>query len=96
MAHILLVDDDPMITGPLMSSFERAGYRVSVAGDGHTGLSKALVEQPDVVVLDVMMPGLDGWQVCQSIRARSAVPIIMLTALDDSMDRIRGLELGRG
>jgi two-component system response regulator RegX3 len=94
MPHILLVDDDPKITDPLRNAFERAGFQVSIAGDGHTGLSKALVEHPDVVVLDVMMPGLTGWQVCESIRERSPVPIIMLTALDDSTDRIRGLELG--
>lgn len=54
----------------------------------------ALVEKPDVIVLDVMMPGLDGWQVCQAIRQHSTVPIIMLTALDDSVDHIKGLELG--
>ncbi|MEZ4667074.1 MAG: response regulator transcription factor [Anaerolineae bacterium] len=94
MPHILLIDDDNKLTTPLRTSFERAGYNVSVAADGHTGLSKALVESPDVIVLDVMMPGLDGWKVCQAIRERSPVPIIMLTALDDSSDRIRGLELG--
>lgn len=94
MTSILLIDDDEKLTGPLQTAFERAGYTVSVAHDGHTGLSKAMVENPQVIVLDVMMPGLDGWQVCQAIRQRSSVPIIMLTALDDSMDRIRGLELG--
>ncbi len=94
LPHILLIDDDTKLTGPLRTSFERAGYTVSVANDGHTGLSKALVEKPSVVVLDVMMPGLKGWDVCEMIRQSSPVPIIMLTALDDSMDRIRGLELG--
>jgi two-component system response regulator RegX3 len=94
MHHILLIDDQAKLTDPLKASFERAGYTVSVANDGHTGLSMALVEQPSVVVLDVMMPGLNGWQVCQAIRERSSVPIIMLTALDDGTDRIKGLELG--
>ncbi|MBZ0294583.1 MAG: response regulator transcription factor [Anaerolineae bacterium] len=94
MSHILLIDDERKLTDPLRSSFERAGYEVTVANDGHTGLSIAMVENPDVIVLDVMMPGLDGWQVCQTIRQHSTVPIIMLTALDDSMDRIKGLELG--
>jgi two-component system response regulator RegX3 len=94
MVHILLIDDEIKITSPLKASFERTGYTVTVANDGHTGLSLALVEKPDVIVLDVMMPGLDGWQVCQSIRQHSVTPIIMLTALDDSIDRIRGLELG--
>lgn len=94
MPHLLLIDDDTKLTTPLRSSFERAGYDVSVASDGHTGLSKALVENPDVIVLDVMMPGLDGWTVCKAIREHSPVPIIMLTALDDSTDRIKGLDLG--
>lgn len=94
MTHILLIDDDVMLTGPLRASFERLHYTVSVANDGHAGLSMALVNRPDVIVLDVMMPGLTGWQVCQAIREHSNVPIIMLTALDDSVDRIRGLELG--
>jgi DNA-binding response OmpR family regulator len=94
MTHILLIDDERKLTDPLRSSFERGGYRVTVANDGHAGLSLALVEKPDVVVLDVMMPGLDGWQVCQAIRAHSTMPIIMLTALDDTSDRIKGLELG--
>jgi len=94
MPHILLIDDEKKLTDPLRSSFERADYTVSVANDGHTGLSMAMVEKPDVIVLDVMMPGLDGWRVCEAIRQHSNVPIIMLTALDDSLDRIKGLELG--
>lgn len=94
MAHVLLIDDERKLTDPLRSSFERAGYQITVANDGHTGLSLALVEKPDVIILDVMMPGLDGWRVCQAIRQHSNVPIIMLTALDDSLDRIKGLELG--
>jgi two-component system response regulator RegX3 len=94
MARVLLIDDETKLTGPLKNAFERDGYQISVANDGHTGLSLALVEKPDVVVLDVMMPGLDGWQVCQALRQHSSVPIIMLTALDDPVDRIRGLELG--
>ncbi|MBI1279936.1 MAG: response regulator [Anaerolineaceae bacterium] len=94
MTHVLLIDDDTRLTTPLRSSFERAGFTVSIASDGYTGLSKSLVENPDVIILDVMMPGLDGWAVCKAIRERSPVPIIMLTALDDAVDRIRGLELG--
>lgn len=94
MAHILLIDDERKLTDPLRSSFERGGYVVSVANDGHAGVSMAMIENPDVIVLDVMMPGLNGWQVCEVIRQRSSVPIIMLTALDDSVDRIKGLELG--
>jgi two-component system response regulator RegX3 len=94
MAHVLLIDDEKKITEPLYAAFQRDGYQVSVANDGHTGLSQALIEKPDVVVLDVMMAGLDGWQVCQALRQHSPVPIIMLTALDDPVDRIKGLELG--
>lgn len=94
MPHILLIDDEKKITTPLQSAFERDGYSVNVANDGHAGLSFALMNKPDVVILDVMMPALDGWQVCQAIRQFSTVPIIMLTALDDSSDRIKGLELG--
>ena len=96
MAHILLIDDEIKLTEPLRTAFERDGYDVSVANDGHTGFSLALVEKPDVVVLDVMMPGLDGWQVCRELRQHSSVPIIMLTALDDPVDRIKGLGDRRG
>lgn len=94
MSHILLIDDERKLTDPLRAAFERAGYQVTVANDGHAGLSLALVSRPDVIILDVMMPGLDGWQVCQAVREHLSTPIIMLTALDDSTDRIRGLELG--
>ncbi len=94
MAHVLLIDDDAKLTGPLRAAFLKAEYQVTVADDGPSGLSKALIEHPDVIVLDVQMPGLDGWVVCKTIREHSPVPIIMLTALDDSIDRIRGLELG--
>jgi two-component system response regulator RegX3 len=94
MPHILLIDDDRSLTDPLKVALENAGYEVSVAHDGRSGLDLALETQPDVIVLDVMMPVLNGWEVCQSIREHSPVPIIMLTALDDRTDRIRGLELG--
>ena len=60
MTQILLIDDDTRLTTPLRASFERSGYTVSVANDGHTGLSMALVEKPDVIILDVNMPGLNG------------------------------------
>ena len=94
MPHILLIDDEKKLTNPLRDAFERADYEVTVANDGHTGLSKALVENPDVIVLDVMMPKLDGYGVCQELRKESDVPIVMLTALGDVADRITGLELG--
>jgi two-component system response regulator RegX3 len=94
MPHILLIDDDHSLTDPLRVAFENASYTVSVAHDGRSGLTWALRQAPDVIVLDVMMPGMSGWEVCQAIRQQSPVPIIMLTALDDRIDRIRGLELG--
>lgn len=94
MIHVLLIDDETKITNPLRDSFERSGYRVSVANDGAAGVGLAFVSEPDVIVLDAMMPGMDGWKVCEAIRHHSPVPIIMLTALGESMDRIRGLELG--
>lgn len=94
MATILLIDDDPMITGPLARALGEAGYGVQVAHTGDSGLALAQSTHPDLVILDIMLPGMDGWQVCQALRRRSAVPILMLTALGDEVDRILGLELG--
>lgn len=94
MTTILLIDDDPMITGPLARALSEAGYAVQVAHSGEVGLTLAQAVQPDLVILDIMLPGMDGWQVCQALRRRSAVPILMLTALGDEVDRILGLELG--
>lgn len=94
MATILLIDDDPMITEPVARALREAGYQTSVAHNGQAGLGLALDERPDLVVLDVMMPEMDGWGVCKALRARSSVPILMLTALGEEIDRILGLELG--
>ncbi len=94
MTTILLVDDEKMITGPLARSLREAGYQVLVANNGRDGLSLALEKEPDVVVLDILMPEMDGWEVCRRLRAHSGVPILMLTALGDEVDRILGLELG--
>ncbi|MCC7446150.1 MAG: response regulator transcription factor [Anaerolineae bacterium] len=94
MTTILLIDDDQKLTDPLQRQLTTLGFRVAAAGDGRTGLGMALVEKPDVIVLDVMLPGMDGWQVCQEIRRFSQVPIIMLTALGSEVDKVRGLELG--
>ena len=92
--QILLIDDDPMITEPLGRALRDAGYGVQIAGDGAAGLAMALADKPSLVVLDVMLPEMDGWQVCRHLRQRSAVPILMLTALGEEVDRILGLELG--
>lgn len=94
MSRILLIDDEVMITEPLARALREAGFSVGVAHDGERGLAMALSEPPDLVVLDVMMPGMDGWQLCQQLRRHSKVPIVMLTALGEEVDRILGLELG--
>ena len=94
MTSVLLVDDEKMITGPLVRALTQAGYQVVVADNGRDGLVLAREKQPDVVVLDVMMPQMDGWDVCRALRQDSTVPILMLTALGDEVDRILGLELG--
>ncbi|MHB8625209.1 MAG: response regulator transcription factor [Aggregatilineales bacterium] len=94
MPTILLIDDDQRLTGPVERQLSALGFRASVAHDGPTGLRLALLEKPDVIVLDLMLPGMDGWAVCRAIREFSQTPIIMLTALDSEEDRVRGLELG--
>jgi DNA-binding response OmpR family regulator len=94
MTHVLLIDDDELITRPLAAALQQSGYQVTVAHTGRRGLELALVEKPDVVILDVLMPAMDGWQVCQALRQHSTVPILMLTALGEEVDRILGLELG--
>lgn len=94
MTNLLLIDDDPMITEPLVRQLSLAGYEVAVAHDGRSGLALAQSSHPDLVVLDVMMPEMDGWELCQKLRQSSVVPILMLTALGEEVDRILGLELG--
>jgi len=94
MTSILLVDDERMITDPLQRSLKLAGYEVMVANNGRDGLAMAYKAKPDIIVLDVLMPEMDGWDVCRALRRESTVPILMLTALGDEVDRILGLELG--
>lgn len=91
---ILLVDDDPHIIDLAQMYLEQDGYRVTSATDGLVALQHILEEIPRLVVLDLMLPGLDGWEVCRRVRAQSDVPIIMLTARNDDIDKIVGLELG--
>ena len=94
MAKVLIVEDDAALRETLRYNFEREGYQVSVAADGPDGLEKAEHDQPDAVVLDVMLPKLDGFDVCRALRRDSPVSILMLTAKDDEVDKIVGLELG--
>lgn len=94
MPTILLVEDDATLAETLRYNLEREGYTVIGAGDGVTALELARQDKPDIVVLDVMLPRLDGFSVCRMLRKESAMPIIMLTARQDEVDRIAGLELG--
>jgi DNA-binding response OmpR family regulator len=91
--RILIIEDDAAINRVLQLELEHEGYEVDVARDGLSGLEKALKE-PDLVVLDLMLPRMDGIEVCKRIRAKSRVPIIMLTARDRVPDRVAGLDVG--
>ncbi|MBN1934161.1 MAG: response regulator transcription factor [Anaerolineae bacterium] len=91
---ILVVDDEPPIVDLLVYNLERAHYRVLVARDGLEALNVARREQPDLIVLDLMLPGIDGLDVCRELRKTGDVPIVMLTARDSEVDRVVGLELG--
>ncbi len=94
MAEILMIEDDPLIIEPVLEALHHAGHTVITARDGKRGLELALSRQPHLVLLDIMLPGMDGWEVCKAIRTQSTVPILMVTALNDDVDRILGLELG--
>ena len=91
---ILLVDDEDAVQKLLTYPLERDGFRVVPARDGEEALARFAGEDVDLVVLDIMLPKLDGLEVCKRLRATSAVPIIMLTARDDELDKVVGLELG--
>ncbi|MCL4505118.1 MAG: response regulator transcription factor [Chloroflexi bacterium] len=92
--QVLIVDDERNIVELIELYARQAGYRTRHAYDGQTGLDMAINEPPALMILDLMLPGLDGWEVCKRVRARSDVPIIMLTARDEDVDKIIGLELG--
>jgi DNA-binding response OmpR family regulator len=94
VAHIVMIEDDPLIRGPVERALKGVGYSVSSASDGTTGLKIAFEETPDLVVLDILLPQMDGWEVCKELRKKSTVPVLMLTALGEEIDRILGLELG--
>jgi DNA-binding response OmpR family regulator len=92
--HVLVVDDDPTVTDVVRRYLEREGYVVRTASDGGTGLADALADPPALLVLDLMLPVLDGLEVFRRLRAEHPVPVVMLTARGDEADRIAGLELG--
>jgi two-component system response regulator MtrA len=93
-ARVLLLEDDASIREASTLGLERAGFRVTTSGDGRDGLARFRAEPFDLVVLDVMLPSMDGFEVCREIRRASGVPIIMLTARTDPTDIVAGLELG--
>ncbi|MET8682856.1 response regulator transcription factor [Streptomyces sp. NPDC004732] len=92
--RVLVVDDDPTVAEVVAGYLDRAGYVVDRAGDGPAALASAAEHHPDLVVLDLMLPGMDGLEVCGRLRGRGPVPVIMLTARGDEDDRILGLEVG--
>ena len=94
VARVLVVDDEPHIVDFITLGLQRAGYVVAGAGDGLRGLAMIQEWAPDLVILDVMLPGLDGLQVCRRARAQSSVPILLLTARGEVEDRVRGLDMG--
>ena len=93
-ANVLIVDDDYNICELVRLYLEKEGFSVQSAGSGSVALEKIGTAMPDMVLLDIMLPGMDGMQVCREIRKTSDVPIIMLTAKDDTIDKVLGLELG--
>jgi DNA-binding response OmpR family regulator len=94
MARVLVVDDEATLVDTIRYNLRREGYDVHVASEGNEALKLARASSPDLVVLDLMLPGVDGLEVCRQLRRESTVPILMLTAKDDEVDKIVGLEVG--
>ena len=94
MSRVLIVEDEAAIADLERDYLELSGFEVEVANDGQTGLEKALGEDYDLVILDLMLPGVDGFEICRQVRAEKNTPIIMVSAKKDDIDKIRGLGLG--
>ncbi|WP_327342876.1 response regulator transcription factor [Streptomyces europaeiscabiei] len=94
MKRVLVVDDDPTVSEVVAGYLNRAGFAVDVAADGPAAVAGAAAQPPDLVVLDLMLPGMDGLEVCRRIRRDGPLPVIMLTARGDEEDRVLGLEVG--
>jgi DNA-binding response OmpR family regulator len=94
MKKVLVVDDEPTLVATLRYNLEREGYQVITASDGDVGLTLARSDRPDLVILDLMLPAIDGFEVCRLLRREMTVPILMLTAKADEVDKVVGLELG--
>jgi two-component system response regulator MprA len=92
--QILIIEDDETITKILQRSLNYEGYKVEIAGDGPTGLAKAREQKPDLVILDLKLPGMDGIEVCQRLRKLENFPVLILTARDSTEDRVTGLDAG--
>lgn len=92
--NILVVEDDPNTAALVAMYLKREGFRPMTAGDGEAGLALAEQHPPDLVILDLMLPKMDGWEVCRRLRQKSEVPVIMLTARGEEIDRVAGLTLG--
>ena len=94
MSKILIVEDEEAIADLEKDYLELSGFEVEIAGDGTVGLKKALEEDFQLVILDLMLPGIDGFEICRQIRENKNIPIIMVSAKKDDIDKIRGLGLG--
>ena len=94
MSRILIVEDEAAIADLEKDYLELSGFEVEVANDGKTGLERALSEEYDLIILDLMLPGVDGFEICRQVRAEQNTPIIMVSAKKDDIDKIRGLGLG--
>lgn len=94
MFHVLLVDDEDTLRESLSYSLQKEGYTVTAVADGRSAIKEFHKQVPDVILLDLMLPEVDGMEFCWRIRAFSKVPIVMLTAKDEDMDKIKGLEAG--
>jgi DNA-binding response OmpR family regulator len=92
--RVLVVDDDPLIVRLVRTNLERAGYRVLSAATGEAALDTAAAELPDLVILDLALPGIDGYEVCRRLREFSLMPVVMLTARGEQVDKLRGFEMG--
>ncbi|MFA7502515.1 MAG: response regulator [Anaerovoracaceae bacterium] len=92
--RILIIEDETSISDIIKFNLEKEGYRVDTAYDGQNGLRKALEDAPDLILLDVMLPLMDGFEVCKRVRETSNTPILMLTAKEEEVDKVLGLELG--
>lgn len=92
--RILIVEDEPSLQETLAYNLQKQGYEVETTGDGYAALASARARPPDLILLDIMLPGLDGFEVCKTLRKEMNVPVLMLTARDDEIDRVVGLEVG--